>query len=140
MQKYIKPIILGLIVLFTGVYLSKIFDFYNLIPHIDKVYHTIGGYALGWFFYIFLLKDIETMHTVKKMLLTISLVCMVAVFWEYAERLSNLYCPTYCPQISAWFNGGDLNDTLLDILAGMTGGFIFFLLHYKTYNGNHTAL
>ena len=56
-MKYLRPLLLGVATLFVGVFVSGYLDWYYFFPHIDKVYHTIGGIALGWFFYIYFSLD-----------------------------------------------------------------------------------
>jgi hypothetical protein len=123
-MKYLYPILLGIVIFFIGVYFSDFFDLYNRFDHIDKVFHFMGGVALGWFFCVFFsIKDLP-MTTSKRLLIVVASTCLIAVFWEYAERLSTLYAPRW---IVHWYSGGDLNDTLTDILAGMLGGGTFYV-------------
>ena len=124
-MKYTYPVMFGVLVFVVGVFVSGLFGWYVLIPHIDKVFHFSGGLALGWFFCLFLGVRNLPIASWKKILIVVSATCFVAVCWEYAERLSSLYAPHYAPWLYHWFNGGDLDDTLLDILAGMMGGLVF---------------
>lgn len=130
-MKYLHSVTFGIIVLIVGIYLSDVFDLYNRFDYIDKFFHFSGGVALGWFFYIFF--DIRNlpMSVFRKIAIVVSATCLVAVFWEYAERLSTLYAPKY---IVHWFSGGNINDTLLDILAGMVGGGVAFYIANKIIN------
>ncbi|MCX6756138.1 MAG: hypothetical protein NTX85_02265 [Candidatus Nomurabacteria bacterium] len=70
----------------------------------------------------FSLKDLS-MTSFKKFIIVVAATCLVAVFWEYAERCSTLFAPRW---IVHWFSGGDLNDTLTDIFAGMLGSVAFW--------------
>ena len=124
-MKYRSPLVLGVIILFVGVFVSGFLDWYYFLPHIDKVYHFVGGFALGWFFYIYFSFKESQLSNFNKLLILVSATCFVAVLWEYAERLSNIYSPEHAKWLYHWFKGGDLNDTLLDILAGITGSFVF---------------
>ena len=128
-MKYLRPLLLGVATLFVGVFVSGYLDWYYFFPHIDKVYHTIGGIALGWFFYIYFSLDEFQFSKFKKLLVIVSSTCLVAVCWEYFERLSSLYSPEYAPWLFRWIRGGDLNDTLLDILAGISGSLIFGIFY-----------
>ena len=128
-MKYKYPIALGILVFIMGVFASSYLDWYFLFPHIDKVFHFAGGFALGWFFYVYFSLGSAPMSTFKKFLVIVTSTCFVAVLWEYAERLSSLYSPQYVPWLYHWFQGGDLDDTLLDILAGMSGSFLFSLIY-----------
>ena len=128
MKKYSRPIVLGIAVLLVGVFVSGALDWYDFFPHIDKVYHFFGGVALGWFFYIYFSFDESHISKFKKVFILVSSACFVAVLWEYAERLSSLYSLHHFPWLFHWFRGGGLNDTLLDILTGMTGSFAFGML------------
>ena len=131
-SKYLRPVVLGLLILLVGIFFSNIFDLYYTIPHLDKVYHFLGGFTLGWFFYLYFFdqKQDQPFPNFKKILTVVSATCFIAVLWEYAERLSTLYGPQYAPFIYHWFQGGDLNDTLLDILAGTLGSLSFVSLKY----------
>ena len=125
-MKYVYPILLGIVIFLVGVYFSDVFDLYNRFTHIDKLFHFMGGVALGWFFYVFFsVKDLQ-MTPFKKFIIVVAATCLVAVFWEYAERCSTLYAPRW---IVHWYSGGDLNDTLTDILAGMLGSMGFWFMN-----------
>ncbi len=126
--KYFYPIAFGIFILFVGVFVSGVFNLYGLIPHLDKVYHFSGGFALGWFFYIYLVKN-SSIPKFKQFIIVLSATCFIAVLWEYAERLSTLYSPQYFPIVGRWFQGGDLNDTLLDILAAIIGASVFWIIN-----------
>ena len=127
-MKYKYPIGLGFAVLFVGVFVSGFLDWAFLVPHIDNLYHFVGGIALGWFFYIYFSFETVSFSKFKKIIIVVSATCFVAVLWEYAERLSTIYSPEHARWLYHWFKGGDLTDTLLDILAGITGGLAFALL------------
>ena len=130
-MKYWRPILLGIAVLFIGVFVSGTLDWSYFFPHIDKVYHFTGGFALGWFFYIYFSFEESQLSKFNKVFILVSSACFVSVFWEYAERLSSLYSLHHFPWLFHWFQGGGLTDTLLDILAGMTGSFTFGMLNTK---------
>ena len=126
-MKYRNPIIFGLTVFVCGVIVANFFHLYTLVPHIDKVFHFMGGVALGWFFYVLFYQNFLYSKFIQ-ILNIVSATCFVAVLWEYAERLSTLYAPQYLPWLAHWIQGGDLNDTLLDVFAGMAGA-LFFIIH-----------
>ena len=125
MKKFIYPIVFGLLILIAGIFVSEAYNLYYLIPPIDKLYHFLGGFALAWLFYSYLAADIFNFSKFKRILAIVSIVCLIGVFWEYAERLSTIYSPQHLPVLYHWFHGGDLNDTLLYILADITGGLFF---------------
>ena len=128
-KRYTKPVLLGALVFIIGVYISSVTNLYYFFPHVDKVYHFSGGFALGWFFYIYLSFEKIPLSKIRQFLFIVSMTCLVAVFWEYAERLSTLYSPEYAPWVLHWFKGGDLNDTLLDVFAGISGATAFWILN-----------
>ncbi len=128
-MKYKYPISLGILILLIGVFVSGIFGLYEYFPHIDKVFHFSGGFALGWFFFILLTPE-KFYSKPKQILVVAAATCLVAVFWEYFERLSTLYSAHYFPWLFYWIQGGDLNDTLLDVLAGIIGATTFCLVHF----------
>ncbi len=127
---YVAPILFGALILFVGIFVTNIFDLDHQFPFLDKVYHTLGGVALGWFFYTYFFLHNKSFVGWRQIFLTVAAVCLVGVFWEYAERLSTLYAPSHARWLYQWFNGGNFNDTLLDLLADMAGGAIFFLYPY----------
>jgi hypothetical protein len=127
-MKYRGPVLLGALILFVGVFVSGSLGWYYFFPHIDKVFHFVGGMALGWFFYIYYFSEQSQFSNFKKLIIIVGSTCLVAVIWEYFERLSSLYSPHYAPWLSHWISGGDLNDTLLDVFTGTIGSFLFVIL------------
>ena len=125
--KYLYPLVFGFLIFFIGVFISGFLHLYDIIPNLDKIYHTLGGFAVGWFFYNYLFSNNQSFSNFKQIIVIASTTCFIAVIWEYAERLSTLYSLQYAPLFYRWFRGGSFNDTLLDIGAGMTGSLIFML-------------
>lgn len=115
------------IVVFTAHMLaSKVFHVYHQFPNFDIPMHLSGGLAIAYFFHVgsrqgSTLKVLGPYHVVTHCLLVFSLSCTAAVFWEFAEFLSDRYLGTR-------MQAGDLNDTLLDILLGMVGALIWLLV------------
>ncbi len=124
-KKYLSPIIIGLIVIIFGLFVSNYFGLYGQIKSLDKVYHVLGGVILGWFFYRYFNSPQTKLTSLNLLLVSVSTVCFIGVLWEFMERLSSLYSPQYFPWLLEWFRSGDLNDSLLDLVADMSGGFIF---------------
>lgn len=130
-RRYIPSVLFGGGVLFFGIFINGVFNLHHVFHDIDKLYHILGGFALGWFFYTHLFFKKADPHGFSwwhQLLIIVSTVCFVGVLWEYAERLSTLYGPAHAPWIYAWFNGGNFNDTLLDLCADMFGAAAFFVL------------
>jgi hypothetical protein len=105
------------------------FDLYDLWPDLDIVMHFLGGASIALsslFFTAYLQRTKRLGHIspVVKFLFVISLVAIVAVFWEFAE-----FALDHLARIR-W--QGDLNDTLLDLAMGLIGGAsIALLIQYK---------
>jgi hypothetical protein len=99
---------------------SKGFDAYRHVPHFDVPMHLLGGVAIAYFFHAgsrlgSAAGVLAPYHRLTHGLLVFGLTCATAVFWEFAEFLADRYLGTN-------MQGGDLNDTLLDLLLGMCGG------------------
>lgn len=135
------PILAGVLVFVTGVFVSGFFDLYFKFSHLDTLFHFIGGMALGWFFYILIFSKglrpasddgngaestDKNFSVAMQLFILVSAVSFAGIIWEYAERLSTIYASVHAPWLYHWFSGGNLNDTLLDLLADMLGGAVFF--------------
>ena len=134
------PIIFGIALFILGIFVSGFFELYYKFIYLDTFYHFLGGVVLGWFFYTWLFPiptanlSVVSFSKFTKLFIVVSAICMVGVFWEYAERLSTIYASVHAPWLYHWFSGGNLNDTLLDLLADMLGGsvFCFFKISSET--------
>jgi hypothetical protein len=104
---------------------SKGFDVYDRYPDFDVPMHLLGGVAIAYWFHVASLRGSDfgvlgRPHRLTHCLLVFGMTCVAAVFWEFAEFLSDHYLGT-------GMQGGDLNDTLLDLLLGLVGGCVFLV-------------
>jgi hypothetical protein len=120
----IYPIISIFIVLFVGVFISTHFQLYDKVFHFDKIMHFTGGFIVAWFFIAVLGKELRT-NRAMLILLLVSLTTFVGVLWEFTEFSSGEYLKDKLPWIGRYFYGGNLKDTLLDLLFDMMGSIAF---------------
>ena len=124
--------ILGAILfLVFGIFVANKFYLYQHFDHFDKLMHITGGIFAALIMWQF---SPLPMTGWKRVVVLVAYACLIGVFWEFAERLSSVYCPTYCKVVHHYFQGGDLDDTLGDITADMVGGLLYgisFLIPQK---------
>ncbi len=119
-----------LAVFVTYVVLSLAFNGYQRMPGLDIPAHVLGGMAIAFFFsrLLDILGDYTIIDRVDGLLRAIFLIALTAtaaVLWEFAEYISDHSFGTQTQ--------GGLEDTLLDMLLGILGGFamVSFLLLAK---------
>ena len=118
------PLILGLLVLFVGIFVGEQWGLYYAIPNFDKVLHTLGGLAIAWMAMAIFQDDIKQLPWYKQLVLIVSLTIMVGVLWEFAE-FSAGFTRSSWPWLYHWFHGGDMADTISDLVADLSGGTLF---------------
>jgi len=109
-----------LAVFVAHVVLSLAFNGYQRMPGLDIPAHVLGGMAIAFFFsrLLDILGDYTIIDRVDGLLRAIFLIALTAtaaVLWEFAEYISDHSFGTQAQ--------GDLEDTLLDMLLGILGGF-----------------
>lgn len=119
-----------LAVFVAHVILSLAFNGYQRMPGLDIPMHLLGGMAIAFFFsrLLDILGDYTIVDRVDGLLRAIFLIALTAtaaVLWEFAEYISDHSFGTQTQ--------GGLEDTLLDMLLGILGGFamVSFLLLAK---------
>lgn len=118
------PLLLGILVLFVGVFAGEHYALYRHIPHFDKALHFLGGLAVGWMAMAFLQDDIKHLAGWKQLLIITAITAFVGLVWEFAEYLANGLQDTH-PLIYRYYHGGDLHDTLIDLFADIVGSAFF---------------
>lgn len=126
--KFKAPIFIGLAVLFVAVFPSEWFGLFR-IHFFDKVLHLSGGIISAWFFLIFFRKELGATSKLRAIIIIVSIVSLVGVFWEFSEYISSVYVSQIMPAIARYMYIGDLTDTLGDILFDLTGGLSFTILY-----------
>lgn len=118
------PFILGLTVFFIGIFVAEKWGLYYTVPNLDKVLHTLGGLAVAWMAMAILQDDIRHLLWHKQLLLIISITALVGIIWEFAEYAAGLMYSSW-PWLYHWFHGGDMADTIGDLIADLSGGMLF---------------
>ena len=109
-------LVFGLHVIF-----SRVLGAYLVFPHLDIPMHFFGGMAIIYFFtYVFAAAAafgfLGSPNRMVLLLLSFLAACSSAVFWEFAELLSDCYLGTHALL--------GLNDTLSDMLLGIVGALV----------------
>lgn len=92
---------------------------------LDPLLHFLGGLALAFFFdrgSRVAADQLGQLRTLARNLLAFSLTCTVAVFWEFAEFLSDHYLGTHVQF--------GMEDTLSDLLLGALGAAVYLGLAF----------
>jgi len=110
------------LVLFVHVILALVLDVYAYLPPLDKALHLVGGLAIAfsvWRGIVILCESglLQPLVAGLKVFLVLAFTFTAAVMWELAQFISDHTIETYSQQ--------GLNDTLLDMLYGITGSLIF---------------
>jgi len=107
-------------VFLTHVIGSKVFLAYKSWPSFDVPMHLAGGLAIAYFFHVASIQGsalgvLGSWHRTSHALLVFGWTAVAAIVWEFAEFTSDRFLGTR-------MQGGDLTDTLKDLLLGLIGG------------------
>ena len=121
-------------ILITHTYLD-INDIYQAVRWIDIPMHFLGGIAIGISYFLFLRflqrnNYLGSMHNLVFFVFVISLVSLTALGWEFFEFFLDLLYPM---KEGLGTSQPTVQDTMTDLLIGLTGGFIGYLLTLKHY-------
>lgn len=119
------PLFVGLLLIFGGIYVSGSYGLYQ-IPWFDKFMHTLGGIVAAWLALALLQDEITHMRVWKQVLIILGVAMFIGVVWEWAEYLSTMI-RDHTPWLYRWFHGGNLPDTLADLIADTAGAFLMTL-------------
>ena len=102
--------------------LSRVLRLYLAHPTVDIAMHLLGGLAIAFFFWRagVLASEAGVIGGINRIgigVVVFGLTCAAAVFWEFAEYVSDRYLGTKS-QLG-------LSDTLRDMLCGIVGGSAF---------------
>ena len=112
------------------VFAVVVWNIYSQIPDFDIPMHFLGGVAITYFFggcyrtarqFDLLGSPAQVLYPVT----VLGLTCTAAVFWEFAEFLMDRRFGTHSQP--------SLDDTLLDLLMGMSGGIVFLACQRKRW-------
>jgi uncharacterized membrane protein len=123
---YYLPVTAGLILLFIGIVLGEYYQLYDHIAHFDTLLHATGGLIVAWFFDYLFFEEIKHMAPWKIILILVSGAALVGTLWEIAEYISN-FSRHISPLWYHYFHGGNLGDTIADLVADMTGALLLAL-------------
>ncbi len=124
------PVLAGLLLIFIALIVGEYFGLYYSIPYFDKAMHVIGGVVAAWFVLALLQEEITHMAGWKQALIIISVTAFIGIVWEWAEYLSQYTKQDY-PLFYKYFSGGDLPDTLTDIVADTAGAIVTTVVALK---------
>ncbi len=127
-RKALTPFIIGLAVIFLGAFVFTFFNIYDSFPHLDKVFHISGGIIIAWFFSNLWSEKFKGFDKFQRVIIFMALGVLVGFFWEIME-----YSTSQPPLVSHellryYIYGGNLTDTLGDLVADVFGGALFGLL------------
>ena len=124
------------LVFVTHVVASRVFGAYRVFPELDTPMHLIGGVAIAFFLWSSVNLDtarpiLGSLSLTGKIVLTLAAVCTAAVIWEFAEWTTDHL---------GWTDAQlGLEDTLLDMLLGITGGVLFLIIAWRTSSDTRLA-
>ena len=128
------------LVFMAGIFPSERFELYTKIHYFDKYMHFLGGFVIALFLFYLLESDFKLLSRASFLFFLVSATALIGVFWEFAEYLSNTFLahsnsdPLFL--IYRYFHGGDLTDTLGDLLMDLGGALTFgvgtLLTHAQT--------
>ena len=105
---------------------------YDMFPNVDIPFHYLGGLSIAYtcaqlLAYLESEKVTPVLHRALFLLLLLSITATVAVFWEFAEFLSDQFLATNLqPSIA-----NTMQDQFLGILGGGTWALIYFKRDFK---------
>lgn len=114
------PVLAGFALIAVGIFVGEYFSLYYRIPQFDKILHTTGGFVAAWFVLALLQEELTHMRWWKQLFLVVSAAAFIGVVWEWAEFLAGL-SRTSMPTLYHYFHGGDLADTIGDLVADTAG-------------------
>jgi hypothetical protein len=111
-----------LAVFLAHVILSRVLFAYAYFPRLDRPVHVLGGIAIAFSVWrgidiLVRARVLEPLQPAVRVVLVFALTCAAAVFWEFAEFVSDRTIGTHA-QLG-------LDDTLLDMSLGILGGLAY---------------
>ncbi len=115
---------------------SRGLDAYLAVPELDIPMHFAGGVAIAFFLWRSVniaaaSQVLGSLTPIGRLLLTVAAVCTSTVVWEFAEWTSDRL---------GWSHSQlGLDDTLLDMLLGITGGMFFLVVSWRSSSASRVA-
>ena len=119
-------IIAVIAVALVGIVPSGATQWYQQFHLFDKIMHFAGGFVIAWFVATLMKRSAFRDAPVRAILWIIAWTVIVGILWEIAEYLSNVFfadAPAGTLKATIWryYHGGDMRDTILDIVADTLG-------------------
>jgi uncharacterized membrane protein YjdF len=115
------PLLLGIFLVVAGIFASGQWELYYRLPWYDKTMHLLGGITAAWLALALLQDELTHLRAWKQLVIIVSVTLAIGIAWEWAEYASTL-TRAHTPWLYRWFHGGDLPDTLADLIADAIGG------------------
>src|SRR3989344_169847 len=115
-SRYLYPVIVGLLVLFGGVFVGTRVAVYEAVPYFDSILHAAGGFTVTWFFSVFYKNYLPSMSRIRRYGILLGTTAFVGVVWEIAEFISSKFSPGRSDLLYTYFHGGNLTDTMADLV------------------------
>ncbi len=117
-----------LLVFLLHVFISRVINGYILYPPLDIPMHFLGGVAMAYFLgksFSALPEDAlaRWLRPIAEAVFVVSLTATSSVLWEFAEFTSDSFFGTHA-QLG-------LDDTLLDMAMGITGGLSYAVVSWR---------
>lgn len=114
----------ALIILVLAILFGVRLGLYDTIPHLDKLFHLLGGATLAAFVLSWFEKDLDRMPRGIAILFAVGIAAIIGIFWEVAEASSGTLAKDVLPLFYKYFHGGGLWDTLGDLVVDIVGALI----------------
>ncbi|GEM_PF-4073436 len=123
-----KPFLTGLTVIFLGTFVVTFFNLYDTFPYIDKLFHVIGGFIVAWFFSVLWGDNLKGLNKFQRVIVFMAMASFVGVFWEIMEYSTSFSFFDDQQLIRHYLYGGNMGDTLGDLMADIFGAVILGFL------------
>ena len=126
-SKFLSFFLFPILVYLVHLVAREVLHLYALYPNVDMPFHYIGGFSIAYTASL-ILSHLESekittpLNRVIFLVLLLSLTTTIAVFWEFAEFISDQMLGTHLqPSIA-----NTMQDQFLGILGGGTWALIYF--------------
>lgn len=120
-----NPITWGIALLIVAILFGEMFSLYYRFAWLDTAFHAIGGFLLAWYMWHWIASI--AMPSYMRILIVLSLALAIGVIWEWAEYLSS-FSRESIPTLYRYFHGGNLADTLKDLVADSLGALAYIAI------------
>ena len=110
-----------------GTYLMGLaFHVFRLFPFLDMPVHFLGGVGITYFYRSAIKHSQKALGEIPfpvQVLLALTCTGTTAILWEFCENIIDFFLSTHMVR--------GLQDTLVDLLMGLSGAVIFSLLYKR---------